>query len=84
MYFRDDIVRQDGWLKEVNGEWILRFRYDWESWDQNPKVWVERGRLQPNGIPLLKNRRKMRRGLAIKLWRELLATNWRRVESQWE
>ena len=78
------VMRRDGWLKESNGALILRFRYDWESWDQNPKVWVERGRLQPNGIPLLKNRRKMRRGLAIKLWRELLATNWRRVESQWE
>ena len=84
MYLLDDVVRRDGWLKEANGAWVLRFRYDWESWDQNPKVWVERGRLQSNGIPLLKNRRRMRRELAIRLWRDLMATGWRRVESQWD
>ena len=77
-------MRRDGWLKEVNGAWVLRFRYDWESWDQNPKVWVERGRLQSNGIPLLKNRRRMRRVLAVILWRDLLGAGWIRIESQWD
>ena len=77
-------MSRDGWLKEVNGSWILRFRYDWESWDQNPKVWVERGRLQSNGIPLLKNRRRMRRVLAVRLWRDLLGAGWIRIESQWD
>ncbi len=76
-------MKSDGWIREANGIWILRFRYDWESWDQNPKVWVEKGRLQSNGIPLLKNRRKMRRALAIRLWNDLLATGWIRVDSQW-
>ena len=77
-------MRRDGWIKETNGVWVLRFRYDWESWDQNPKVWVEKGRLQLNEIPLLKNRRKMSRYLAIKLWRNLLSTGWRRIEPQWD
>ena len=77
-------MKRDGWIREVNGLWILRFRYDWQSWDQNAKVWIERGRLQPNEPPLLKNRKRMRRGLAIKLWRNLLLTGWRRVDPQWD
>ncbi len=77
-------MKQDGWLIDIDGIWALRFRYDWESWDQNPKVWIEKGKLQSNGIPLLKNRKNMRRVLAIKLWRELLATGWSRIEPQWD
>ena len=77
-------VKREGWIKEVGGVWILRFRYDWESWDQNPKVLIDRGNLQSNGIPLLKNRRKMRRVLAIELWRNLLASGWRRIPPQWD
>ena len=70
-------MKQDGWIREVNGIWILRFRYDWESWDQNPKVWIERGRLESNGHPLLKNRKRMRRELAI----EGIIVNWRETYS---
>jgi len=77
-------VKREGWLEEANGQWILRFRYDWESWDQNPKVWIEKGMLQSSGVPLLKSRKKMRRGLAIKLWRNLLAIGWRRIAPQWD
>ena len=77
-------VKRDGWIKQLDGVWILRFRYDWESWDQNPKVLIEKGKLQPNGIPLLKNRKRVRRGLAMKLWRDLLATKWRRIDAQWD
>ncbi len=77
-------MKRDGWIKEINGIWILRFRYDWNSWDQNPNVLIEKGRLELNGPPLLKNRKRLRRVLAIKLWRELLSTGWRRVNSQWD
>ena len=77
-------MKSDGWIREIEGTWILRFRYDWESWDQNPMVWIEKGRLESNGIPLLTNRMKMRRRLAIKLWRDLLATGWRRIDRQWD
>tara|TARA_B100000965_G_C19410549_1_gene677491 strand:+ start:445 stop:678 length:234 start_codon:yes stop_codon:yes gene_type:complete len=77
-------MKRDGWIRDANGIWILRFRYDWESWEQNPKVLIERGRLELNEAPLLKNRRRIRRGLAIKLWRELLSTGWRRIDSQWD
>jgi len=62
-------VRREGWIRDVNGIWILRFKYDRDSWDLNPKVWIEKGRVQSNGIPLLKNPMKMRRRLAIELWR---------------
>tara|TARA_B100001250_G_scaffold335361_1_gene301549 strand:- start:663 stop:896 length:234 start_codon:yes stop_codon:yes gene_type:complete len=77
-------MKRDGWIKGSEGGWILRFRYDWESWDQNPKVWIEKGQIQSNGIPLLKNRKNMRKVLAIKLWRQLLATGWRRIDPQWD
>ena len=29
-------LKRDGWIAEIDGVWILRFRYDFESWDQNP------------------------------------------------
>ena len=54
-------MKRDGWVKEANGVWILRFRYDWDSWEQNPKVLIDKGRLMSNGIPLLKSRKRMRR-----------------------
>tara|TARA_Y100001968_G_C19059992_1_gene573303 strand:- start:204 stop:467 length:264 start_codon:yes stop_codon:yes gene_type:complete len=84
LYYVGFGMKRDGWISEVEGGWVLRFRYDWESWDQNPKVWIEKGILQSNGIPLLKNRKKVRRVLAIKLWRQLLATGWRTVDPQWD
>ena len=77
-------MKRDGWILERKGGWILRFRYDWSSWDQNPKVLIDKGRLQTDGIPLLKNRKRVRRVLAIKLWRDLLATGWSRVGPQWD
>ena len=77
-------MKREGWIRDVNGVWILRFRYDWESWDRNPNVLIDRGSLQSNGIPLLKDRRNMRRALAIELWRDLLATGWRRIPPQWD
>ena len=76
-------MKQDGWVTDADGIWILRFRYDWDSWDQNPKVLIEKGRIEVNGPPLLKNRKRMRRAMAIKLWKELLSTGCRRVEPQW-
>ena len=77
-------MKREGWINQSDGIWILRFRYDWESWDQNPKVWIERGRLVSNGPPLLKNRRRIRRELAIKLWKDLLSTGWRHINPQWD
>tara|TARA_B100000579_G_C22514049_1_gene702920 strand:- start:51 stop:284 length:234 start_codon:yes stop_codon:yes gene_type:complete len=77
-------MKRDGWLKDPGGVWILRFRYDWESWDQNPKVLIDKGRLENNGIPLLKTRKRIRRNLAVRLWKNLLETEWKRVGPQWE
>ena len=61
-------MRRDGWLEEPDGVWVLRFRYDWESWDQNPKVIIDKGRLELKRIPLLKSCKRMYRNLAIQLW----------------
>ena len=58
------------------------FWYDWDGWDQNPKVLLEKGRLEVNGPIVLKNRLRMRRAIASKLWNKLLSTGWRRVYPQ--
>ena len=29
-------MKRDGWVKDADGVWILRFRYDWDSWEGNP------------------------------------------------
>jgi len=43
---------EEGWMTErAYWVWILRFRHGWESWDQNPKVFIDKGRLEANGIP---------------------------------
>ena len=39
-----------------------------QSWDQNSEVIIDKGRLEHNGIPLLKSRTRIRRNLAIQLW----------------
>ena len=77
-------MKRDGWIKERGGVWILRFRYDWESWDTDPRVLVDKGRLEPSGVPLLKTRKRMRRKSAVTLWRNLLAVGWKRVKPQWD
>ena len=28
-------MKRDGWIRDIKGLWILRFRYEWESLDQN-------------------------------------------------
>ena len=38
---------------------------------------VDKGKLMPNGIPLLKSRKRMRRNLVIVLWKDLLASRWK-------
>ena len=77
-------MKRDCWLKEVNGAFILRFRYEWSSWDQNPKVLIDRGSLMPNGIPLIKDRKRVRRNIAIVLRKHLLDSGWKGVNPQLE
>jgi len=36
-------MRRDGWLEDSDGVLPLRFRDDWECWDQNPKVVMDKG-----------------------------------------
>ena len=77
-------MKRDGWIKERSGILILRFRYDWESCYEDPHVLVDKGRLEPSGVPLLKSRKRMRRKSAVILWRNLLATGWEQVKPQWD
>ena len=45
-------------VKEPSGVWILRFRYDWDSWEMNAKVLIDKGRLMSDEIHLLKLERE--------------------------
>ena len=83
-YWRAFWMKTDGWIKARSSAWVLRFRYDWESWEEDPRVLVDKGRLEPSGVPLLKARKHMRRKSAVILWRNLLVAGWERVKPQWD
>tara|TARA_B100001250_G_scaffold338428_1_gene305494 strand:+ start:310 stop:522 length:213 start_codon:yes stop_codon:yes gene_type:complete len=59
------LTKRDGWDKEVNG--VLRFSYDWESWEVNPKVLTDRARLRLNVIHFLGSTKRIKINLAIAL-----------------
>ena len=58
-------MKRGGWIKEGIGVWILRFMYDWESWGDDPRVLIDKVRLDSSGVPLLKSRKRMRRKSAV-------------------
>ena len=77
-------MKRDGWLEASDGSLVLRFRCDWESWDQNPKFIGDKGRLGSDGMPLLESRKRMLGSLVIQLWENVLTAGWRRTRPQWE
>ena len=66
-------MKRDCWVKYVDGVWILRFGYDWDSWQQNQRLLTDRRRLMSNGTPLLKIRNWIRRDPAIVLQKDQMA-----------
>jgi len=74
----------EGWLIDADNHWIWRFHHDEKAWIRNPKVFIDRGRLIPDGPPLLKERRYMRKEDAEQLWRSLVTQGWKRLnEPAW-
>ena len=51
---------REGWLIDADNHWIWRFHSDEKAWIRDPKVFMDRGRLMPDGPPLLKERRYIR------------------------
>ena len=52
---------REGWLIDANDHWVWRFHRDNSAWVRDPKVFIDRGRQTPEGPPLLKERRYLRK-----------------------
>ena len=68
----------EGWLINSNDNWIWRFHRDNSAWVRDPKVFIDRGRQMPDGPPLLKEHRYLRKDAAEQLWRSLQTQGWRK------
>ena len=68
----------EGWLINSNDNSIWRFHRDNSAWVRDPKVFIDRGRQMPDGPPLLKERRYLRKDAAEQLWRSLQTQGWRK------
>ena len=70
---------REGWLIDADNQWIWRFHRDEKAWLKDPKVFIDRGRKMPDGPPLLKERRYLRKDAADQLWRSLQSQGWKRL-----
>ena len=70
----------EGWLIDADNHWIWRFHRDEKAWIRDPKVFVDRGRQMPDGPPLLKERRYLRKEAADQLWNSLQSQGWKRLK----
>ena len=68
---------KEGWLIDANDHWVWRFHRDNSAWVRDPKVFIDRGRQMPEGPPLLKERRYLRKDAAEQLWKSLQAQGWK-------
>ena len=49
----------------------------------DPKVFIDRGRQMPEGPPLLKERRYLRKDAAERLWKSLQTQGWKKTRPLW-
>ena len=70
-------VMQEGWLIDANDHWVWRFHRDNSAWVRDPKVFLDRGRQMPDGPPLLKERRYLRKDAAEQLRKSLQMQGWK-------
>lgn len=78
---RVPLTPKEGWLSD--GRQVLRFRPTrWER--QVQRLEITSGELLPGEqVPLLKNRRKISRDEALKLWGEKRKAGWVPCSPQW-
>ena len=74
-------MMKEGWLIDANDHWVWRFHRDNSAWVRGPKVFLGRGRLLPDGPPLLKERRYLREDAAEQLWKSLQAQGWKPLKT---
>ena len=73
----------EGWLIDANDHWVWRFHRDNSAWVRDPKVFIDRGRSMPEGPPLLKERRYLRKDAAEQLWKSLQTQGWKKTGPLW-
>lgn len=74
---------KEGWLIDRDNHWIWRFWLDDGGLVKDPWVFLDRGRKMPEGPPLLKERRHLRKEMADQLWQSLLSQGWKATEPAW-
>ncbi len=74
---------QEGWLIDASDYWLSRFHRDNSAWVKDPKVFIDRGRQMPEGPPLLKERRYLRKDAAEQLWKSLQTQGWKKTRPLW-
>ena len=74
----------DGWLKDPQKFWAVRFHRESQSGTSDLRVLVDHGRkLSDNEPALLKSRRNMRYEDAVSLYKELQHIGWTHCEAVW-
>ena len=68
---------REGWLIDGDDRWIWRFWRDESAWARDPKVFLDRERLLPDGPPLLKERRYLRKDASEQFWSSLQTQGWK-------
>ncbi len=74
---------KEGRLIDSDDCWIWRFWRFWRfwrdesAWVRDPKVFIDRGRLLPEGAPLPKERPYLRKDAAEQLWSSLQTKGWK-------
>ena len=53
------------------------------AWVRDPNVFIDRGRQMPEGPPLLKERRYLRKDAAEQLWKSLQTQGWKKTRPLW-
>ncbi|MAR08654.1 MAG: hypothetical protein CL681_01605 [Blastopirellula sp.] len=66
----------EGWLKDCNGYWHVRFHRDKTAWASDPRVFIDYGRPLADEPALLKSRRRLRFDDATALWKALKESGW--------
>jgi hypothetical protein len=74
---------REGWLIDPNNHWVWRFHRDNSAWVRDQKVFIDRGRQMPDGPPLLKERRHLRRDDAEQMWKSLQKMGWKKTTPVW-
>ena len=74
---------REGWLIDAQDHWIWRFHRDEKAWTRDPKVFMDRGRLMPDGPPPLKERRYLRKVDADQMWKSLRTQGWKKTTPSW-